>query len=276
MLRGPMAEQFTRLPRKRRRYRTLFISDVHLGAKASQAAFLLEFLRWHDAEKIYLVGDIIDFWRIKRSPHWPQGHNDVIQKLLRKVRKGTKLIYIPGNHDEDLRAYCGQRFGGIEFKRNDIHRTADGRRILVTHGDEFDVVIRYATWLAHLGDKAYTVALFVNTVFNKVRRQFGLSYWSLSAYLKHKVKKAVNYIGEFEAALAAEARQRGAQGVICGHIHYPSMRDIDGILYVNIGDWVESATAVGETHDGKLEIIRWLDIAEAQKAAAQAVFEAAA
>jgi UDP-2,3-diacylglucosamine pyrophosphatase LpxH len=257
-------------------YRTLFISDVHLGTKASQTEYLIEFLRSHEADTYYLVGDIVDFWRIRRSPHWPQSHNDVVQKFLRKVRKGARFIYIPGNHDEALRAYCGQHFGGIEFKLNDIHITADGRRFLIMHGDEFDICIQYVKWLAFLGDWAYVIALGLNNVFNKVRRQFGLSYWSLSAYLKHKVKKAVNYIGDFETALAGEARRHHADGVICGHIHFAAMREIGGVAYINCGDWVESGTAVGETFDGKFEIIRWLDIREAEKAEAAAMRQAAA
>jgi UDP-2,3-diacylglucosamine pyrophosphatase LpxH len=244
----------------KKRYRTLFISDVHLGAKGCQAELLVDFLRHNEAATYYLVGDIVDFWRIKRAPHWPQSHNDVIQKFLRLVRKGARLIYIPGNHDEDLRSYCGQHFGGVEFKLNDIFITANGRRFLVTHGDEFDVVIGYVKWLAFLGDWAYATAQSLNTGFNKVRRVFGMPYWSLSAYLKHKVKTAVNYIGDFETALAGDARRYDAQGVICGHIHFATMRDIDGITYINCGDWMESATAVGENEDGTLEIIRWLDV----------------
>lgn len=242
-----------------KRYRTLFISDVHLGTKACQASLLADFLRRHDADTYYLVGDIIDFWSIKRTPHWPQSHNDVVQKLLRKVRKGARAIYIPGNHDEALRVYCGQTVGGVEFKHNDIHVTADGTRILVMHGDEFDVVIRYVKWLAFLGDWAYVLALVVNEAFNRVRRLFGFSYWSLSSYLKHKVKKAVNYIGDFETALVSEARRHAAQGVICGHIHFAAKNDMGGIMYLNCGDWVESATAIGETFSGEFEIIRWQD-----------------
>jgi UDP-2,3-diacylglucosamine pyrophosphatase LpxH len=259
-----------------KKYRTLFISDVHLGTKASQAEPLLEFLRRYDADTYYLVGDIVDFWRIKRSPHWPQTHNDVIQKLLRKVRKGARFIYIPGNHDEALRAYCGQQFGGIEFKLNDIHVTADGRRFLIMHGDEFDVVIRYVKWLAFLGDWAYVMALGFNTGFNKIRRRMGFSYWSVSSYLKQRVKKAVNYVGDFENALAGEARRHGAEGVICGHIHFAAMREIGGIAYINCGDWVESGTAVGETFDGQFEIIQWLDIVEAERLEALALSQAAA
>lgn len=261
-----IVEQAIPTSEESKRYRTLFISDVHLGTRACKADYLLDMLRQTEAEKIYLVGDIIDFWRIKRSPHWPQAHNDVVQKLLRKVRKGSRIIYIPGNHDEALRSYCGQQFGGIEFKLNDIHTTADGRRFVVMHGDEFDVVIRYVKWLALLGDWAYVVALNLNTAFNAVRRRLGLSYWSLSSYLKHRVKKAVNYIGDFESNLVGEARRQKAHGVICGHIHHPTMRDFDDVLYVNIGDWVESGTAVGETFDGKLEIIRWIELSSAQKA----------
>jgi UDP-2,3-diacylglucosamine pyrophosphatase LpxH len=259
-----------------KRYRTLFISDVHLGTKACQAHSLIDFLRLYDADTYYLVGDIVDFWRIRRTPHWPQTHNDVIQKLLRKVRKGARFVYIPGNHDEALRAYCGQHFGGIEFKLNDIHVTADGRRILIMHGDEFDVVIQYVKWLAFLGDWAYVLALGLNTAFNKVRRVFGFSYWSLSAYLKHKVKSAVNYIGDFETALVGEARRHGAEGVICGHIHFAAIREIEGVAYINCGDWVESATAVGETFDGKFELIRWMDVIQAEKAGGRTTLDQAA
>ncbi|MEJ2125564.1 MAG: UDP-2,3-diacylglucosamine diphosphatase [Alphaproteobacteria bacterium] len=241
----------------KKRYRTLFISDVHLGAKGAQASLLVDFLKNHDADTYYLVGDIIDFWSIKRTPYWPQSHNDVVQKLLRKARKGARIVYIPGNHDEALRIYCGQKIGGVEFQHNDIHITADGARILVMHGDEFDVVIRYVKWLALLGDWAYVIALGLNEAFNRVRRLFGFSYWSLSAYLKQKVKKAVNFVGDFETALVSEARRHSAHGIICGHIHLAAKHDLKGILYMNCGDWVESATAIGETHDGEFEIIYW-------------------
>lgn len=240
-----------------KRYRALFISDIHLGTKACQAKAFLDFLRCHDAPKIYLVGDIIDFWRIRRGIYWPQSHNDVLQKLLRKVRKGSELIFIPGNHDEAMREYCGSNFGGIAIERQTIHEGADGKRYLIMHGDEFDVVVRYAKWLAFLGDGSYTLALWANTHLNTVRRWFGMPYWSLSAYLKHTVKRAVNFIGEFETALAGEARRRGAQGVICGHIHHAAVRQLGDVTYINTGDWVESCTAVGETEEGVFEIIRW-------------------
>jgi UDP-2,3-diacylglucosamine pyrophosphatase LpxH len=240
-----------------RRYRALFISDLHLGNKACQADAFLDFLRSHEAPHIYLIGDIVDFWRIKRAIYWPQSHNDVLQKLLRKVRKGTNLVYIPGNHDEAMRDYCGTRFGGIAIERNALHMAADGRRYLIMHGDEFDVVVRYAKWLALFGDWAYTIALSLNTHLNVARRWLGMSYWSLSAFLKQRVKSAVSYIGEFEAALAQEARCHGAHGVICGHIHHAVMRQVGDIIYINTGDWVESRTAVAETEEGIFEIIRW-------------------
>ena len=241
-----------------RRYRALFISDVHLGTKACQAELLLEFLRVHDADTIYLVGDIVDFWRIRRTAHWPQSHNDVLQKLLRKVRKGARIVYLPGNHDEAMRDYCGARFGGIEIVDSIVHTTARGQKALVVHGDQFDVVVHYAKWLAILGDTSYTLALWANTHLNFMRRKAGLSYWSLSAFLKHKVKQAVNFISAFESALATEARRQGAEIVICGHIHHVAKQQMGDVLYINTGDWVESGTAIGETQDGEFEVIHWM------------------
>jgi UDP-2,3-diacylglucosamine pyrophosphatase LpxH len=244
-------------PAKPQRYRALFLSDIHLGTRACQAERLLSFLRQHDADTIYLVGDIVDFWRVKRGPCWPQSHNDVVQKLLRKVRQGARMVFVPGNHDEALRDYCGTNFGGIELERDCIHDAADGRRFLVMHGDEFDVVVRYAKWLAFLGDRSYQLALRCNAPLNWVRRRLGFGYWSLSAYLKHRVKRAVNHIGDFECALAEEARRRGVDGVICGHIHHAADRMFGGIRYLNCGDWVESCTALAETANGEFRIIRW-------------------
>jgi len=239
------------------RTRSLFISDVHLGTKGCQADLLLDFLRYHDADTIYLVGDMIDGWRLKTKWYWPQTHNDVVQKLLRKVRKGSHLIYIPGNHDEFLRDYVGSNFGGINIMDYAVHEGADGRRYLVTHGDQFDMVVRHARWLAFLGDRAYGAALFLNTHLNAVRRRLGLTYWSLSAWAKLRVKNAVNYIGRFEELLSAEAKRHDVKGVICGHIHHAVMHDNYGVRYINTGDWVESCTALVEHYDGRFEIVRW-------------------
>ncbi len=239
-------------------YRSLFISDLHLGSKGCQAELFLDFLRHNDANTIFLVGDIIDGWRLRSGWYWPQAHNDVVQKLLRKARKGAQMILVPGNHDEFARQFIGLNFGGIEIMRRAMHETADGRRFLITHGDEFDIVVRNARWLAFFGDWAYDGALFINTHFNHVRRALGFGYWSFSAWAKLKVKNAVNFIGAFETALAGEARRQGADGVICGHIHHAVIREIDGVVYVNVGDFVESCTAVAEHYDGRLEIIHWL------------------
>ena len=239
------------------RFRTLFISDVHLGKRGCQVTLLLDFLRHHDADTIYLVGDIVDGWALKGGWYWPQSHNDVVQKLLRKVRKGTRVVFLPGNHDEFARDYVGMNFGGVEVVDSTVHGTADGRRFLVIHGDQFDVVVNHARWLALVGDWAYEAALASNFWFNKARRALGLPYWSFSAWAKLKVKDAVSFIGSFEAALAAEARKRGCDGVVCGHIHHAAIRDIAGITYVNTGDFVESCTAVAEHADGRLEILRW-------------------
>lgn len=247
------------------RYRALFISDVHLGARGCQAAMFLDFLKEIDADCIYLVGDIVDGWALKKNWYWPQPHNDVAQKLLRKVRKGSRLVYVPGNHDEFLRDFPGTHFGGVEVMEDAIHVAADGRRYLVIHGDAFDVVVRHAKWLAHFGDWAYDAALGVNTVVNRLRRRLGFPYWSLSAWAKLQVKQAVNFIGAFEDALVEEARKRRVDGVICGHIHHAASREMNGIAYINCGDWVESCTAIGETFEGRFEIIRWSDRAKAQR-----------
>ncbi len=221
---------------------------------------LLDFLRHTESKYLYLVGDIIDGWRMKRAWYWRQSHNDVIQKILRKARKGTRVIYVPGNHDENFRDFSRHRFGRVAVLEETVHVMADGRRFLVLHGDRFDGVIKYAKWLAFLGDHAYNAAIAVNLWFNMFRRRFGLPYWSLSAYLKHKVKNAVEYISKFEDAVVEEARRRGADGVVCGHIHTAEIRDIGGITYCNDGDWVESCSALVEHEDGRLEIIRWAEV----------------
>ncbi|MEI6558688.1 MAG: UDP-2,3-diacylglucosamine diphosphatase [Rhodospirillaceae bacterium] len=240
-----------------RTYRTIWISDVHLGMQGSKADVLLEFLKQTESETLYLVGDIVDGWRLKRKWHWPQSHNDVVQKILRKARKGTKVWYIPGNHDEAAREYIGTQFGGVTVVEEAIHETADGRRLLVIHGDRFDAVVKYAKWLALVGDHVYVMLLHINGWVNFVRRRLGFSYWSVSAYLKQKAKSAVEYIGNYEVALAEEARRREVDGVICGHIHTAEIRNMEGILYCNDGDWVESCTALVEHASGELEILYW-------------------
>ena len=242
----------------RHRYRAIFMSDVHLGTRTAQASALLDFLRHNDADTIYLVGDIIDFWKVRRGPHWPQAHNDVLQKLLRKVRQGTRIVFIPGNHDEGLRDFVGMHFGGIEIHASVVHRTADGRRYIVMHGDEFDVVIRTAKWLAFLGDRGYEFALWLNNPLNWVRRHLGLGYWSLSAYLKHSVKKRRQLHRRLRGGRCRRRRvATSVDGIICGHIHHAADRMIDGIHYLNCGDWVESCTAIVEHDDGRLEVVHW-------------------
>ena len=247
-------------------YRTIWISDVHLGTAGCKAEYLLDFLRHNRSDTLYLVGDIVDAWQLRRNWYWRQAHNDVIQKLLRRARKGTRVVYVPGNHDEPLRDYLGLSFGGIEIVDETIHTLADGRRMLVIHGDLFDGVIRHAKWLAHLGDTLYTWILKLNHWVNHFRTRLGFPYWSLSQYLKGKVKTALNYVTDFEVAVAKEARHRGHGGVVCGHIHRAEMRDINGILYCNDGDWVESRSALVEHMDGRLEIVFWDDLV-AQEAA---------
>jgi len=241
------------------RYRSVWISDTHLGTRGCKAEYLLDFLRHTESEHLYLVGDIVDGWRLRKSWYWDDRHNAVIQEVLRRVQAGTNVVYIPGNHDEALRAYVNLAFGGVMIRDEIVHRTADGRRFLILHGDQFDGVVRYAKWLALLGDTAYTLLLYLNRHFNAARGFLGLDYWSLSAYLKHKVKNAVEFISQFEQAVASEARRRGLDGVICGHIHHAEMREIDGILYCNDGDWVESCTALVEHFDGSFEILSWAE-----------------
>ncbi len=237
------------------RYRTIWVSDTHLGTRGCQAQALLEFLDGHACEYLYLVGDIIDFWRLKRAPHWAQLHSDVIRTVLSKARAGTTVTLVPGNHDEYLRRFCDLQLGNIMVTREAIHRTVDGRLLLVVHGDEFDGITRCHRWMALTGDAGYDALIVLNRWFNRARRVLGLPYWSLSAYVKGKVKRAVSFITAFESALAHEALRRNLHGVVCGHIHRAEMREIDGILYCNTGDWVESCTALAERADGTLELL---------------------
>jgi UDP-2,3-diacylglucosamine pyrophosphatase LpxH len=241
------------------RYRTIWISDTHLGTRNCKAEFLLDFLRNTESDTLYLVGDIIDGWAMKRSWYWTQSHNDVIQKFLRKARKGTDVVFITGNHDEFLRKFGKHQFGRITMAAQAFHKTADGKRLLVLHGDQFDNVMKYARWLALLGDQAYEFALWVNRWFNHYRLKMGYPYWSLSAYLKHKVKNAVNFISSFEETVVRESKHSNVDGVVCGHIHHAELRTIDGVIYGNSGDWVESCTALVEHFDGRLEVLRWTE-----------------
>ena len=242
---------------ERHRYRTIWLSDIHLGTPCCQAFYLLDFLRTHSADTIYLVGDILDGWQLSKGWYWPQAHNDVVQKLLRAARKGTRVVYIPGNHDEIARQFIGLKLGEVAIVEDAIHVTADGRRLWVVHGDLFDGVMRHARWLAHLGDRIYVLLLKLNRWLNAIRQRLGLPYWSISMYLKHQAKDAVKFISDFEQLMTEEARRRGCDGVVCGHIHKAEVREINGTLYCNDGDWVESLTALAETCDGELKLIEW-------------------
>ena len=234
--------------------RTGWISDVHLGTKGSNASALLDFLRANEFETLYIVGDLIDIWSLRRGVYWPQTHNDVIQKILRKARKGTRVIYIPGNHDEFLLSHLGA-YGAVTIQKHAFHRTADGRRILVMHGHELDTVVQNVKWLAFAGDLGYQFLLSLNPLVNFVRRRFGLGYWSLSAYVKKRVKDAVSFIGKFEAAVAKYAEKYGVDAVLCGHIHNASIHNFGRITYYNAGDWVETCSALVERADGVIEIV---------------------
>ena len=238
--------------------RSIFISDVHLGTRGCQAQRLLDFLRHYEAENLFLIGDIIDFWAMNRSIHWTPTQNTVVQKVLRAARKGTRVIFVPGNHDEALREYVGTAFGDIELSYDHVHTTADGRRFLLIHGDEFDQVTRYHRWVAVLGDIAYNALVRINTWLSFVRRHLGRpGYWSLAGYAKRKVKSAVSFIYDFEDSVIHAVRERGVDGVICGHIHAAAMKEVDGLTYINCGDWVDSCTGIVEYADGRLELVDW-------------------
>lgn len=244
---------------RERTFRSIWISDIHLGFKDCQAGFLLDFLQHCQCEQLYLVGDVIDFWDLGKRQRWPAAHSGVLQRLIGLAAEGTRVVYVPGNHDELVRAYAGQFFGGIEVCNETIHTTADGRRLLVMHGDGFDTQVRGGRWLELIGDGAYDLLLFLNRWFNRARRLAGLPYWSLATRLKTGIELAARAIDRFEQAAAQEARHRELDGIICGHIHKAEMREIDGTLYCNDGDWVESCTALVEHLDGRLEILHWAD-----------------
>jgi UDP-2,3-diacylglucosamine pyrophosphatase LpxH len=241
------------------RFRSIWISDVHLGTRACKAEYLLDFLRHTDSQYLYLAGDMIDFWNLRNGWYWPATHNRVIQAIMEKATRDSEVIFVPGNHDEVFRDHIGRVFGGVRVAADIIHETADGRRLLVMHGDEFDSIVKHGKWLAMFGSWLYDLLLYSNRWVNLIRRRLGFRYWSLSAYLKHKVKNAVNFINHFEQALVREARKRGADGVICGHIHKATIEEHDGVLYGNSGDWVESCTALVEHPDGRLAVIHWAD-----------------
>lgn len=244
----------------RRRFRTIWISDVHLGTRGCNADLLVDFLDSVDSDTLYLVGDIIDGWRLKKSWYWPAKHNDIVWRLLKRAKRGTRVIYIPGNHDEMFRQFVGLSFGGIEIRSKAIHETADGRRLLVLHGDEFDAVVLYARWLAVLGDAAYVAMMKLNTLVNKLRARWGMPYWSLSKHTKHKVKNAVEFISRFEEAVAKAAHDRDLDGVVCGHIHTADERQFGDVIYYNDGDWVEGCTALVEHFNGEMEILHWAEV----------------
>ena len=252
--------------RPKQKFRTVWISDIHLGTKGCNAVLLLDFLRNIECETLYLVGDILDGWRLRKGWYWPDEHNEVVRRILKLAHRGTRVVLIAGNHDEMLRPYAGFTFGGVEVALEAIHTTRDGRRLLVTHGDAFDVVVLYHRWLAFAGDQAYSLLLQANVVLNRVRRRFKLPYWSLSSYLKKRVKNAVAFVGEFEEAVARAASERGVDGVVCGHIHCAEIRQIGAITYYNDGDWVESCTALVEAGDGQMRLIDWAE--EHRRAAA--------
>jgi UDP-2,3-diacylglucosamine pyrophosphatase LpxH len=242
---------------ERRRFRTIWISDIHLGTKGCNAPLLIDFLDHTDSETMYLVGDIIDGWRLKKKVYWPPEHNDIVWRILKRAKRGTRIVYIPGNHDEMIRPFAGMNFGGVEIQRAAFHETADGRRLMVLHGDEFDAIMLAHRWLAFVGDALYHLMMGLSRWVNVARRAFGLPYWSLSKVAKHKVKNAVEFISKYEELVARAAAERGVDGVVCGHIHTAEIRAFDGIEYYNDGDWVEGCTALVEHFDGRMELLHW-------------------
>ena len=236
------------------RLRSVFLSDVHLGSRDCRARELLQFLDTFEADYLFLVGDIVDFWSLRRSFYWPAEHNEVLRAILSKANEGTKVIYVPGNHDDNMREFCGSLFGNLSIRRKYVHATADGREFLVMHGDEFDTVVKCSRWLAQFGAWAYELMMRLNRSVNTCRRVLGMPYWSLATYLKLRLPKAVRYVAAFEHAAAQAARARKLHGIVCGHIHRPGMREIDGVLYCNDGDWVESCTALVEAGNGQLSL----------------------
>ncbi|RDE06908.1 UDP-2,3-diacylglucosamine diphosphatase [Sphingomonas aracearum] len=260
----------------RAQYRTIWISDVHLGTRGCNAGMLIDFLDHVDSDTMYLVGDIVDGWRLKKKFYWPASHNDVIWRILKRAKRGQRVIYIPGNHDEVMRQWCGLDFGGVAIRRRAIHETADGRRLLVLHGDEFDAITLAHRWLAHVGDAAYNFMMFLNRGVNAWRRAFNMPYWSLSKYAKAKVKKSVEFISDYEEVIAEAAAAEGVDGVVCGHIHTAEMRTIAGVEYYNDGDWVEGCNALVEHFDGRMELLHWPEVIAARERVAAEIARLAA
>ena len=247
-------------------YRSVWISDAHLCSPDSQSDMLQSFLDSIRCDYLYMVGDMIDVWALRNKWHWPRQYNEVVHKLLKRSRKGAKIIYIPGNHDEFFRDFVGYTFGDVEIRLQSFHTTADGRRFLVIHGDEFDTIVRFKPWLSHLGNWAYRHLITMNRAVNYVRRLFGWPYWSFSRAMARKVGGAVRHLRNYEELLTRAARRRNADGVICGHSHKPDMREINGVLYCNTGDWMHHCTALVEHEDGRLEMIWWADeVAKAKR-----------
>ena len=255
---------------ERRKYRTIWISDVHLGTKGCNAELLIDFLDHTDSETMYLVGDIIDGWRLKKKFYWPPEHNDIVWRILKRAKRGTRIVYIPGNHDEMVRPFSGMDFGGVEIRRAAFHDTADGRRLMVLHGDEFDTIMLAHRWLAFVGDALYHMMMKLNGWVASVRKLFGLPYWSISKAAKHKVKNAVEFISKYEEVVARAAGERGVDGVVCGHIHTAEIRDFEHegrqIAYYNDGDWVEGCNALVEHFDGTMELLHWPEEVAAREA----------
>lgn len=243
-----------------RQYRSIFISDTHLGSKGAKAKYLADFLKYHHCEKLYLVGDIIDGWRLKKRAFWPQEHTNVIRRILTKAKRGTEVIFVTGNHDDFLRRYSGIEFGNILLTDETSHQCLNGERLLVVHGDKYDSVVQTKKWLAVIGDWGYETLVRFNTFFNRVRRLFGMRYWSLSSFVKQKVKSAVSFITAYEEAVVKDCQLNDFDGVVCGHIHHPEIRQIEDRMYYNCGDWVESCTAIVETLEGEMKLLRWVEI----------------
>ncbi|MCC5888160.1 MAG: UDP-2,3-diacylglucosamine diphosphatase [Gammaproteobacteria bacterium] len=248
-----------------RHYRTIWLSDIHLGTRGCQADVLLDFLKHHTCDRLYLVGDIIDGWRLSSTLYWPQSHSNVLRRFLTLAKRGTEITYVTGNHDEFLRRFSDHSFGNIRLVDRAVHQTADGKSLLVVHGDEYDVITRYHRWIAWLGDIGYQFLLEVNRVNNAIRERLGFGRWSLSAWVKHRVKRAVNFISEFELAVARECEREGFDGVVCGHIHHAEIRNIGPIRYLNCGDWVESCTALVEDRGGEIRVLNWTESDGAEK-----------